>query len=294
MHERYCLNHISKCIKCNEPILNDDMEDHVENCGVSVVCEFCSMTLSKSELQSHISLCLKKPKNCEFCTVQLDYDDTNHEINCGSRTEICPYCDETILVKHYEDHLNISCTKEKKIDECISIEKYIALQKKNKIIPYQNQRGSISILNDLGLLYNSKKPEASTEIKSEVKQSTMKQISMNQNKDSLQIIPKGNDPILQKKLEKLKKKGQNDEEKKNCSRKSKIKANLTSNKFNFDDFQFITKYESSSLGSISNKISPSKKENIQSNETISKNSNRNGSSLIKGIMTSKYSDYYFD
>lgn len=292
MHDRYCLNHISKCVTCKQPILNDDMEDHLESCGVKVNCKYCGLDLAKADLALHLGQCLKMPVNCQFCTMQLEYDDKEHEVNCGSRTELCPDCDEAILIKDYEDHLKNQCQKEKKITDCISIEKYIALQKKNKVIPYQNKKGSISMLNDLGLLYSKKKSElSSAEVKLQNDQTTMRQTN-NSTQDHLAIIPKENDQILQKKLEKLKKK-QKEVEEKIFLKSEKTKKNPKPSSCNFDDFQFIISYESNNL--------KNSKHTGDSQASIHKNAGiydchraSNTSNLKKGIVTSKYTDYYFD
>lgn len=304
MHERFCVVHISRCEICKQPVLNDDLEDHLLSCVTTHNCKYCGQIIAKLENEHHLDHeCKMRPKNCKYCTILLYPDEKQHEVHCGSRTEICPDCDEPILIKDYKNHTKYQCLKEQKFSDCISIANYISVQKrKAKIIPCKTQSGVISSFNDFSLIYSNKSnsdlakkgPQEGKAFQSEAYPLFNNLISSIHNEN-----------INSKKFKQKKKKYlQNSNDEKNVVKQLHSKKKQSKNLYDFEDFKCVINFETKSIendhqneAGLMKPQSSKKKDargNIQCNSINSMTDVHQMFLLKNSTAISKYSEYYFD
>jgi len=53
MHTAYCHRNLKLCLKCDEPFLTSEFEDHLNNMHTNVSCDVCFETLEAIDLESH-------------------------------------------------------------------------------------------------------------------------------------------------------------------------------------------------------------------------------------------------
>ena len=93
LHERFCSQNVLRCKHCNQPIIKDDMEDHIKNMHTKVECIFCKCMFLPTEIVQHQKDCDMQIGKCKFCEINLPKRDLKeHEYVCGSHTEECPIC----------------------------------------------------------------------------------------------------------------------------------------------------------------------------------------------------------
>nr|KAF6305600.1 XIAP associated factor 1 [Pipistrellus kuhlii] len=87
LHEAHCLVFLAQCPECQEPVPQAKMDEHRES-GHQQTRE-----------------CQERPVVCEFCraAVRLSKLDI-HEHHCGRRTELCPDCDQPIVLRALAQH----------------------------------------------------------------------------------------------------------------------------------------------------------------------------------------------
>lgn len=57
-------------------------------------------------LKNHLTICEKRDKQCNFCTLYIKYHEyTDHVYICSSRSQLCPYCHKYIIMRDYEYHI---------------------------------------------------------------------------------------------------------------------------------------------------------------------------------------------
>lgn len=90
------------CAICSEPMDRNLLEAHNHSLHRLVDCS-CGSQVMISELAEHRNGdCPNKFEFCPYCKLLVkakDSDGINHQARCGSRTTVCPYCNETILVR---------------------------------------------------------------------------------------------------------------------------------------------------------------------------------------------------
>mmetsp|Transcript_27429 Transcript_27429/g.24308 ORF Transcript_27429/g.24308 Transcript_27429/m.24308 type:complete len:83 (-) Transcript_27429:494-742(-) len=80
LHEAYCLRNMYKC-KCGEVVLKAEKEEHEEEKHVAMKCKFCSYEAMQQEFGDHEEKCDKKPKLCNFCEMNIDFNGYLQHIN---------------------------------------------------------------------------------------------------------------------------------------------------------------------------------------------------------------------
>lgn len=61
--------------------------------------------MEKSTLDFHLKDCKKRDKYCNFCNLNIKFDDySSHVYSCSSRSELCPYCNKYIVLRDFEYH----------------------------------------------------------------------------------------------------------------------------------------------------------------------------------------------
>lgn len=113
LHESYCLRHLYKCEKCNQPVEKTAREAHNQEFHTPVPCPHCNTSQEKPNLENHVATCPKRPKQCLYCELELPFDRYDDHINiCGSKTRQCPRCKRYIPKRYWEEHQGIPCEPE--------------------------------------------------------------------------------------------------------------------------------------------------------------------------------------
>ncbi|XP_004376174.1 XIAP-associated factor 1 isoform X1 [Trichechus manatus latirostris] len=106
LHEAHCLRFLVICPECGEPIPESKMEEHFENSHKEVERAKCRQNMQKHLLEVHETKeCQMRQVKCKFCELAMDFSKQEiHEYHCGSRTELCPDCNQYILLRELASH----------------------------------------------------------------------------------------------------------------------------------------------------------------------------------------------
>lgn len=90
LHEAHCLRFLVLCLECEEPIPKSKMKEHVE-----------AVHQQTKESQQH-------PAKCKFCELAVQLSNLDiHESQCGSRTELCPHCNQPVTLRVLAQHKDV-------------------------------------------------------------------------------------------------------------------------------------------------------------------------------------------
>lgn len=53
MHTAYCHRNLKLCLKCDEPFLTSEFEEHLKNAHANISCDVCFEKLEAIDLESH-------------------------------------------------------------------------------------------------------------------------------------------------------------------------------------------------------------------------------------------------
>ena len=110
-HEKYCIQNIKYCEKCQQAIPKDEFEEHLSN----HLSRIQSKEIKNEEKKEENNLIKEESAKlqCEFCEQLLSLDLVEeHEKMCGSRTDNCINCGKLIRKKDMKNHLQF-CIQEK-------------------------------------------------------------------------------------------------------------------------------------------------------------------------------------
>lgn len=101
---------------CDKKICVDSILSHLQECPKEpVYCRFnCGNKIIREEIQKHESTCVYRPFQCKYCNkdvVQFQYLDNHLNKECPLYYIKCNFCEEDVLKKNIENHLNFKCTK---------------------------------------------------------------------------------------------------------------------------------------------------------------------------------------
>ncbi|XP_060878119.1 TRAF-type zinc finger domain-containing protein 1-like isoform X2 [Metopolophium dirhodum] len=106
MHTAYCHRNLKLCMKCDEPFLTSDYEEHQKTMHSVILCDACSEKLEAMDLESHkLNDCRHRMQTCNYC--QIDVEACllpAHTDMCSSRTERCNSCGQFIMLKFLDVH----------------------------------------------------------------------------------------------------------------------------------------------------------------------------------------------
>ena len=110
LHSRFCTQNIKKCPKCNELILIDEFQEHIDEAHEKVNCSQCGKLIERIKLNDHMGKCSKKLLPCVYCGLLLDkLAKHDHEYICGSKTEECCLCNQMVPKREYDLHIEDKC-----------------------------------------------------------------------------------------------------------------------------------------------------------------------------------------
>ncbi|XP_027844073.1 TRAF-type zinc finger domain-containing protein 1-like isoform X2 [Aphis gossypii] len=110
MHTAYCHRNLKLCMKCDEPFLTSEYEEHQKTMHSVIFCDACSETLEAIDLESHkLNDCRHRMQTCKYCEIDVEaFSLPAHTDVCSSRTELCKSCGQFIMLKylalHQESH----------------------------------------------------------------------------------------------------------------------------------------------------------------------------------------------
>lgn len=65
----------------------------------------CHESFPALELDTHATICPKKPQHCEFCKIPYSFSEFKpHQTQCGSRTRLCELCGKYIQMRAFANH----------------------------------------------------------------------------------------------------------------------------------------------------------------------------------------------
>uniref|UniRef100_A0A4W4H328 TRAF-type domain-containing protein n=1 Tax=Electrophorus electricus TaxID=8005 RepID=A0A4W4H328_ELEEL len=109
MHEAHCQRFLCVCPDCDESVAKDQLDDHRVEQHTLVKCKKCNMNMEQQKLGDHeTNECPERLRSCEFCELDLPVNSMKeHTVACGSRTELCPDCNQYVMLKDQLHHAQI-------------------------------------------------------------------------------------------------------------------------------------------------------------------------------------------
>ncbi|XP_026804117.1 TRAF-type zinc finger domain-containing protein 1-like isoform X2 [Rhopalosiphum maidis] len=106
MHTAYCHRNLKLCMKCDEPFLTSEYEEHQKTMHSIIICNACSEKLEAMDLESHkLNDCCHRMQTCKYCEIDMEaFSLPAHIDMCSSRTERCKSCGQFIMLKYLAVH----------------------------------------------------------------------------------------------------------------------------------------------------------------------------------------------
>ncbi|KAL4141606.1 hypothetical protein QTP88_004221 [Uroleucon formosanum] len=106
MHIAYCHRNLKLCMKCDEPFLASDYDEHLKTMHSVILCDACSEKLEAIDLESHkLNDCCHRMQTCNYCQIDVEACLLPvHADVCSSRTERCNSCGQFIMLKFLDVH----------------------------------------------------------------------------------------------------------------------------------------------------------------------------------------------
>lgn len=106
LHTTHCERFIQICLSCQEPIHKAEMEQHANEVHKVIDCKDCKEKIERGAENDHLANhCAKRLIPCGYCEMQCTASTVqDHEVACGSRTEMCDICKNHILVRMLKTH----------------------------------------------------------------------------------------------------------------------------------------------------------------------------------------------
>merc|ERR1712228_851287 len=107
-HFNHCKKQFFYCTSCKQSIKMSELTAHNKTFHNDLKCKLCDELIcgGKKALIAHQKYeCLRRAINCSFCHLPFEYlAHSEHEIMCGSRTELCVVCNQYIALSLIEEH----------------------------------------------------------------------------------------------------------------------------------------------------------------------------------------------
>ena len=105
LHERFCFQNIKYCEKCQEGIIKEEFDEHLEKHKSKQIAE-----KNSSSLEERNSNTLKRVESskigCPYCGFLLGYSEYEEHLEmCGARTTECKMCKKSLLYKNLDAHI---------------------------------------------------------------------------------------------------------------------------------------------------------------------------------------------
>lgn len=109
LHSRYCRYNIRKCQKCKDLVPIEEVEEHLQD-HEEVERERERALKALIELEEKEKK-VEKLTPCQYCTLPLTKEELNeHEYMCGGKTEECNLCHKLVPRKFFDSHLDNECS----------------------------------------------------------------------------------------------------------------------------------------------------------------------------------------
>ena len=108
LHDAVCKQHNYICDMCDSVISIREMNTHPQECPDNFIdCKDCDEIVRNADFEKHKnSECEGRIMNCIYCEIPLPfYKLSEHEQECGCRTEECKECGERVKRKHLARHV---------------------------------------------------------------------------------------------------------------------------------------------------------------------------------------------
>ena len=107
-HRVNCTKQFYFCAPCNKVMKVAEREQHDNSLHSALQCAKCGETIAggKKTLISHQKHeCLQRPIMCTYCRLPFAFIvHEDHQIACGSRTELCLQCNQYIAISLIDQH----------------------------------------------------------------------------------------------------------------------------------------------------------------------------------------------
>ena len=105
LHERFCFQNIKYCEKCQEGIIKEEFDEHLEKHKSKEIQE--NNNISQKERDE---LTLKRVESskigCIYCGFLLSFSEYEEHLEmCGARTTECKMCGKSLLYKNLDSHI---------------------------------------------------------------------------------------------------------------------------------------------------------------------------------------------
>lgn len=106
LHETHCSRFLCVCPDCGETVPRELLSQHKEEQHTMVRCSKCNQKMERCNLTDHESdECVERLQSCQFCEVELPWKDLEeHQLACGSRTELCVDCGRYVTLRDQPEH----------------------------------------------------------------------------------------------------------------------------------------------------------------------------------------------
>ncbi|XP_067936401.1 TRAF-type zinc finger domain-containing protein 1-like [Watersipora subatra] len=110
-HELHCKRYLVKCPKCGEAVPKVSLEEHDEAEHKLIECKHCKVELYEIDMDDHqMNYCSERPMICPYCELEFSHSQLrDHEDVCGSRTDVCEKCQSTVMLKNMLKHESSQC-----------------------------------------------------------------------------------------------------------------------------------------------------------------------------------------
>eukprot|EP00826_Nyctotherus_ovalis_P064450 TRINITY_DN9454_c0_g2_i5.p1 TRINITY_DN9454_c0_g2~~TRINITY_DN9454_c0_g2_i5.p1 ORF type:complete len:187 (+),score=8.12 TRINITY_DN9454_c0_g2_i5:131-691(+) len=107
LHELYCHRNLFRC-SCGEIIDRKEKEEHNEEFHSEVTCQNCGEKYERWKLEAHP--CKSAPRICSYCENTFPVSEfKDHIVICGSKTDLCPQCDQYVSRSQWLIHEQSTC-----------------------------------------------------------------------------------------------------------------------------------------------------------------------------------------
>ncbi|KAK5868220.1 hypothetical protein PBY51_009254 [Eleginops maclovinus] len=106
LHETHCTRFLVPCPDCQEMVHKEHLDTHREEQHTLVKCSKCHQKMERCQLLDHESdECEQRLQTCQFCDLELPVKDLqDHDVVCGSRTELCMECGRYVTLRLRPGH----------------------------------------------------------------------------------------------------------------------------------------------------------------------------------------------
>ncbi len=106
LHEASCERHRYYCETCRKVFLKNEYDKHTQEYHRMISCE-CGVEIEIRKLEEHKEkYCQERLVTCVYCEYSVSFRElSEHENDCGSRTEPCESCGKRVMLRYYSTHV---------------------------------------------------------------------------------------------------------------------------------------------------------------------------------------------